>query len=105
MPVLRHDDTAYTLASNLGATGSAVAIRGGLYNFTVEGTVGTTTVSLQMQTVNGSWVDVIAFGVIVKSTTLPYCFTGIELPECNVRMACTGGSGESALYSYLVGLG
>lgn len=105
MPTRRADDSTYSLASNASATGSAVAIRGGEYIFTCEGTAGGSTLSLQMQTVNGSWSDVSIFtGSVVKSTTLPYQQTGIELPAGNVRMAATGGT-PSALYASLVGMG
>lgn len=104
MPIRRADDTTYTLASNLSATGTSVAIKGGEYHFMVEGTVGGATVSLQVQTPNGTWVDVqIYTGSVVKFTALPANQSGIDLPACNVRMATTAGS--SALYAYLVGLG
>ena len=105
MPIRRADDGSYTLASNLSATGSAVAIKGGEYIFTVEGTVSGSTISLQIQTPNGTWSDVSIFaGSVVKSTTLPLAQTQIDLPAGNVRMAATGGT-PSALYAYLVGLG
>lgn len=105
MPIRRADDSAYTLASNVAATGSAVAIKGGEYLFSAEGTVGGSTISLQLQTVNGAWADVLIFaGSAVKSTTLPFVQTQIDLPAGNVRMAATGGT-PSGLYSYLVGLG
>jgi hypothetical protein len=105
MPIRRADDSFYTLASNLSATGSAVAIKGGEYQFSAEGTVGGSTISLQFQTPNGTWSDLLIFaGSPVKSTTLPFTQTQIDLPAGNVRMAATGGS-PSGLYSYLVGLG
>ena len=105
MPIRRADDTAYTLATNLSATGNAVTIQGGEYLFSAEGTVGGSTISLQVQTPNGAWSDVLIFaGSAVKSTTLPFAQTGIDLPAGKVRMAATGGS-PSGLYAYLVGLG
>jgi hypothetical protein len=105
MPIRRADDVSYTLASNVSATGSAVAIKGGEYLFSAEGTVGGSTISLQVQSPNGTWSDVLIFaGSAVKSTTLPFAQTQIDLPAGNVRMAATGGS-PSALYAYLVGLG
>jgi hypothetical protein len=105
MPIRRADDSSYTLASNLSATGSAVAIKGGEYQFSAEGTVGGSTISLQFQTPNGTWSDLLIFaGSPVKSTTLPFTQTQIDLPAGNVRMAATGGT-PSALYAYLVGLG
>ena len=105
MPVRRADDQLYPLAANLSATGAAVAIKGGEYQFIAEGTVGASTISLQMQSPNGTWSDVSIFsGSPVKSTTLPYGQTGIDLPAGNVRMAATGGA-PSALFASLVGLG
>lgn len=105
MPIRRADDNSYTLASNLSATGSAMAIKGGEYMFTAEGTVGGATISLQFQTPNGTWSDVSIFAnSVVKSTTLPLVQTQVDLPAGNVRMAATGGA-PSGLYSYLVGLG
>ena len=105
MPVRRSDSLAYPLASNLSASGAAVAIPGGEYAFMVEGTVGGSTISLQLQSPNGTWCDVSIFaGTIVKTLTLPFNQTGIDLPAGNVRMAVTGGA-PSALYAYLVGLG
>lgn len=105
MPIRRADDLTYTLASNLAVTGASVAIKGGEYMFTAEGTVGGATISLQFQTPNGTWSDVSIFAnSIVKSTVLPLVQTQVDLPAGNVRMAVTGGA-PSALYSYLVGLG
>lgn len=105
MTVRRADDNAYTLASNLSATGSAVAIKGGEYIFTVEGTVLGSTIGLQVQTPTGNWTDISVYsGSKVNTLTLPFSQTGIDLPACNVRMAATGGT-PSALYAYLIGLG
>lgn len=105
MTVRRCDSSAYTLASNLSATGAAVAIPGGEYTFTAEGAPAGATVGLQMQTSNGSWVTVQVFtGSQVQSATLPFSQTGIDLPACNVRMVATGGA-PSGLYASLVGLG
>ncbi len=105
MAVRRADDTLYTLASNASASGSPVAIRGGEYHFMVEGTAGGSTLSLQIQTPNGTWTDVQVFtNSVVKFTALPGNQSGIDLPACNVRLAATGGS-PSAVYAYLVGLG
>lgn len=105
MPIRRCDSNSYTLATNLAATGSAVAIPGGEYHFTAEGTPSTTTISLQMQSSNGTWMDVQVFsGSAVKSTTLPFSQTGIVLPACNVRVANTGGT-VAGLFSYLHGTG
>lgn len=105
MPIRRADDNAYTLASSASATSDPVAIKGGEYTFTADGTVGGSSISLQMQTPNNSWVDISVYsGSVVKSTTLPYSQTGIDLPAGNVRMAATGGT-PSGLNASLVGLG
>lgn len=111
MPTRRADDVAYTLASNASSTatgvnsGNGVQIKGGEYMFQVEGTVSGSTISLQMQSPNGTWMDVSVFSKsAVSTTTLPFSQTGIDLPAGLVRMAATGGT-PSALYSYLIGLG
>ena len=105
MPVRRADDQQYTLLSAGSATGSAVAIKGGEYHFMVDGTVGGSTISLQMQAPSGVWSDVQIFsGSIVKFTTLPANQSGVDLPAGNVRCACTGGT-PSGINAYLVGLG
>lgn len=101
----RGDDNNYTLLSNASATGSAVAIRGGEYAFSVEGTVSGATIGLQMQSLNGTWATIQVFNASpVQTTALPYFQTQIDLPAGNVRAVVSGGT-PSALYSYLVGLG
>ena len=105
MPLRRSDDTAYTLASNLSASGAAVQISGGEYMFFCEGTATGSTLSLQIQSPNGTWMDVAAMaGNVVKTTTLPYSVSQIDLPTCKVRLAATSGT-PTGLYAYLVGLG
>ena len=101
----RADSNVYVLASNLAGTGAAVTIRGGIYLFTAEGTVGGATISLQVQTVNGAWVNVSIFNNSPVSTaTLPFAQTEICLPAGNVRMLVTGGA-PTGLYAYLAGIG
>lgn len=105
MPIRRADDKQYTLLAAGSATGSAVAISGGEYHFMVDGTAGGSTLSLQVQTPSGAWTDVQVFtGAVVKFTTIPANQSGINLPACNVRCACTGGT-PSGINAYLVGLG
>ena len=105
MTIRRADDNAYTLASNAAATGNALAIRGGEYMFLAEGTPVGSTISLQIQSPNGTWIDVQVFsGNAVKSTTLPFSQTAIDLPQGNIRMAATAGV-PTGLYAYLIGLG
>ena len=105
MSVRRCDDQTYTLLSAGSATGAAVAIKGGEYHFLVDGTVGSSTISLQVQTPGGQWSDVqIYTSAVVKFTVLPANQSGIDLPACNVRCACTGGT-PSNINATLVGLG
>ena len=102
----RADQGSYTLLSNGSATGAAVPIFGGMYIFTVEGNATGATASLQMQTANGTWVNVNAIGSTspISSSTLPYMATQIYLPPCNVRVALTGGT-PSAIFAYICGVG
>lgn len=101
----RGDDNVYTLLSNASATGSGVAIRGGEYAFTVEGTISGATIGLQMQTPNGTWATVQVFNASpIQTTAVPYFQTQVDLPAGNVRTVVSNGT-PSALYSYLVGLG
>ena len=105
MPTRRADDQRYTLLTNGSATGSGVQIPGGEYIFVVEGTPTGSTLSLQVLTPNGTWTDVSVYsGSVVKSTTLPFAQTGIDLPAGQVRLAATGGT-PTGLFAYLVGLG
>ena len=106
MPVNRCDPLAYNLGSNLSATGAVVSIPGGEYMFFAEGTPGGATISLQALTpFTGAWKDVGVFsGAIVKSATLPFTQTLIELPAGQVRVACTGGS-PTGIDASLIGLG
>lgn len=106
MPTRRGDDTNYSLGTGLSASGSAVAVKGGEYMLFAEGTVGGSTVSLQMKAPSGTWMDVQAQGglTVVKSTTLPFTATNIYLPAGDVRLALTGGT-PSAVAGSLVGLG
>jgi hypothetical protein len=105
MPIRRSDDNKYTLLSNGSATGAAVNIRGGEYQFTADGTPGGATISLQLQTPNGTWTGVNVFsGSTVQATTLPYAQTSIGLPAGAVRCALNSGT-PSGINAYLVGLG
>lgn len=111
MPVRRADDTAYTLATAASSTatgvnsGNGVPIPGGEYQFMVDGTAGGATISLQLKSPSGVWMDAQVFtGSVVKFTTLPGNQTAIDLPAGLVRMATTGGT-PSGLNAYLLGLG
>lgn len=106
MTVRRADDNQYTLASDASETGDAVGIKGGQYMVQFEGTVGESTISLQVESPNGTWSDVKSLNgdVAVSTSTLPYAASPIDLPAGSVRVAMTGGT-PSAIYAYLVGLG
>ena len=111
MPVIRRDDQTYMLATNASSTatgansGNGVSIPGGEYMFMVEGTAGGSTLSLQIKSPNGAWMDVQVFtGAVVKFTTLPGNQSGIDLPAGLVRMNANGGS-PAGLYAYLLGNG
>lgn len=106
MTVRRADDNQYTLGTGLSASGSGVLIKGGEYCFFASGTVGGSTISLQALSPDGtSWADVQVFSAsAVKSTTLPFVQTQVDLPAGQVRVACTGGT-PSGINAYLVGLG
>lgn len=105
MPIRRADDNQYALLENGNATGNAVAIKGGEYMVFFNGTIGGSTISLQVQSPSGAWIDVDVFtGSTVKYTALPRSQTGIDLPAGNVRVALTGGT-PSGINAYLVGLG
>lgn len=82
------------LISNGSATGSAVAWSGGYCAFSVEGTFGGTTASLEAQTANGTWIAVGA-----ETTMTSNGWGGAFLPPCNIRCSLTGGS-PSAIYAY-----
>lgn len=105
MPIRRADDQSYTLLAAGSATGSAVAVKGGEYMVFFDGTISGSTVSLQVQSPSGQWIDVDVFtGSTVKYTALPRAQTGIDLPAGNVRCALTGGT-PSGINAYLIGLG
>lgn len=105
MPIKRADDNAYVLLSNGSATGASTAIKGGEYAVYFDGTIGGSTISLQVQSPSGAWIDVDVFtGATIKYTALPRAQTGIYLPAGNVRCALTGGT-PSAINAHLVGLG
>lgn len=105
MSIRRADDSAYTLLSNGSATGNAIDVKGGEYMVFFDGTISGSTISLQVQSPSGVWIDVDVFtGATVKYTALPRAQTGVDLPAGKVRCALTGGT-PSGINAYLVGLG
>lgn len=106
MTVRRSDDTAYTLASAGSATGSDVQIKGGEYMFMVSGTVGGSTISLQVKLPDGSYCDVKSLNgnTLISTTSLPFAVSAVDLPAGIARVAMSGGT-PSNVNAYLVGLG
>ena len=105
MAVMRSDSAAYTLASNLSASGTGVAIPGGEYMFSIEGTIAGGTVQLQYLSPNGTWIPVNVYGTFTLSfTALPAAVTAIDLPAGTYRMGVSAGS-PTGIYAYLFGLG
>jgi hypothetical protein len=94
----RADQTSYQLLSNASATGAAVPIKGGIYMFLVEGTVGGATLQLQIKSPNGTFLNV-GTGLTAAGVQTP-----IYLGAGDVRVLVAGGA-PSALFAYLVGIG
>jgi len=103
---MRADSQIYPLATSASATGPSTPIRGGSYSFLSDGTPGGSTISLQIQLIDGTWCDVgaQAGSAIVKSASLPFVVTPVMLPACNVRCAMTGGA-PSGINATLAGIG
>ena len=106
MTVRRSDDRQYVLATAATATGSDVALPGGEYVFMASGTIGGSTLSLQIKLPDGSYADVKSLNgnTLVNTTSLPFAATALDLPACNVRVALTGGT-PSNISAWLVGCG
>lgn len=108
MSIRRADDLVYVLGTNLTATGSSVAVKGGEYLFMVVGTAGGgTDFRLEVQAPDGTWSRIQVFTGSVLSfaaANLPISQTGVDLPACNVRLAIVGGA-ATGVSAWLVGLG
>lgn len=107
MPLRRADDSTYVLGTNMSATGSPVAIRGGEYFFFAEGNLSSSVCQLEILSPSGvTWHPVQVFsGSLVRFTTLPGSQTAISLPPSNIRVALNGGGTPSGINAYLQGLG
>ena len=88
-----------TLLSNASATGSAATWPGGAGFFQAEGTFDGASVDLQIQTPNGTWVDV---GGETRITANGMGF--FYAPAGQVRAAVSGGTSPTALYAYIMRL-
>ena len=105
MPVSKLDYNTYTLLSGGSATGAAVSITGGEYEFHMDAASNTGTLSLQRKLVSGAWADVQVFsGSFVRTTTNSMCQVQIDLGAGDVRIAITGGT-CSGVNAYLQGVG
>jgi hypothetical protein len=104
MPIRRGDDTLYTLGVNLSGTGNPVAIKGGEYAVFADCAGTTGTMSLQMQSPSGVWIDVQIYGAFIRTTAVSMLQVGLLLPAGRVRIATTD-SNVIALNAYLAGLG
>ena len=83
-----------TLLSNASATGDWFAWDGGRGTFMVEGTVGGSSIALQVRGPNGG---AIAVGAEVTFDSLPG-IGNFDLPPGEIRCAATGGA-PGALYA------
>lgn len=108
MTIRRADDNVYVLGQGLTATGSAIAIKGGSYCFSVSGTPdAATSFQLEIEAPNGTWSRAQVFSGSLLSFTaanLPINQTGVDLPGCNVRLGIVGGAATS-INASLIGLG
>ncbi|UOF83099.1 hypothetical protein [Caudoviricetes sp.] len=80
-----------TLLSNASATGTGVNWQGGRGVFTVEATFGGGTVTLQFQTLNGTWVAVDGCALTAAGTK------AFDLPPGPIRAAVATAT---AVYAY-----
>ncbi len=83
----------FTLLSNAAATGSAVAWPGGPMYFTGEATWGGGTVKLQLQSMNGTWLDVPS-GSLTANGIL-----NLTVPAGNIR---ANVATATAVYAYAI---
>ena len=104
MPVRRADDPLYTLGVNLTATGAPVAIKGGEYTLFADCTGTNGTMSFQMLSPSGVWIDVQLYGAFIRTTGFGMLQVGLLLPAGLVRIATNGGA-TTGLNAYLVGMG
>lgn len=89
-------EACITLAENAAAgTGSSKSVPGGKFLFMAEATWGGGNAKLQVQTPNGTWIDV------PNSTLSANNMVQLEIPRGQARVVFTTGS---ALYAYLVSL-
>jgi hypothetical protein len=107
MAIRRADDNVYVLGTALTTTSPAVAVKGGEYLFSVDGTVGAATAFLlEYRAPSGTWTKVQVFtGSLLSFSAgnIPIAQTGVDLPACDVRLQITGTA--TSINAYLIGLG
>lgn len=82
------------LLTNASATGEGIAVGGGAYVISADGTFGGTTLQLQLLSPDGaSWL------AIANATFTAEGSLVVDLPDGVIRMAVTGGT-PSALYAH-----
>ena len=104
MPIRRADDRLVVLGTGLSGTGPAVGIPGGEYTLLVDTSSHNGTISLQLQSPSGAWIEVQAFGLPVRTTVATMAQAGLSLPAGQVRIAFAG-TVLSNLNAFLVGAG
>lgn len=89
------------LFSNISATGNgaAQAWPGGSGAFIAEGTIGGSAIKLQMQTPQGTWIDI---DPALNFTTLPNSY-GFIIPPGQIRAVLTGGT-PTNIYAWAASL-
>jgi hypothetical protein len=85
-----------TMLSNASADSAAMAWPGGSGVITGEATWGGGNIKLQMQTVNGTWIDVSASSHTLSANG-QFAFT---LPKCQIKLVRTTAT---AIYAYVHG--
>ncbi len=104
MPIRRADDRMVALGTGLSGTGPGVNIPGGEYTLLMDAAAVSGTISLQLQSPSGAWIDVQAFGLPVRTTGASMAQAGLSLPAGQVRIAFAG-TVLNNLNAFLVGAG
>ena len=89
------------LLTNISATGNGTGTDwpGGAGAFMGEGTIGGSALKLQMQTPQGTWIDI---DTALNFTTLPSSY-GFLIPAGQIRAVLTGGS-PTNIYAWAVSI-
>jgi len=102
--VNRCDDRTYELVRNGTISGPPVQISGGEYTLFVDSEVNNGTLSLQMQSPSGTWVDVRNWGLqYVRTAEYAACILALELSAGVYRLRSEGLAFN--LNAWLVGNG